>query len=459
MKGRKDKSKNNISWLIYLYSCVVIFAAFVIKIISIFSPFWKKQLEGRDIDRAWIEGLERKRRSVRHAVLFFCSSAGEFEQAHPMIDRLLERGDVMVQVLFFSRSGFGFAEARKEKVPYRLCPIDTVWHWKKIFSVLAPEAAIVVRHEYWPAFVAVAKTCSRLLLVDGTASRTFGRWSLARFVKSRLLNQFERLFLVDKPDLDYFESTLSLSPRKLTVVGDTKYDRVFERSRQEQKAAEDMVTLFERTASNMHRLVIGSAWHPDIEGALDAFRSLKMQRESSEKNHFAKDWQVVIASHDVSRSMIEWIKDACEKRGLSWIKLSSLSSETRMTSRNGFNKPSEPPAVIIIDIMGKLAEIYGVGNLAIVGGAMHNKVHNVLEPACRGLPIAFGPLHKNSREASLLVEKGLATVVTSANDIEVWWRQKALIAQTKDQSLLDHIHNQCGAATAITEYLKESLKD
>lgn len=51
---------------------------------------------------------------------------------------------------------------------------------------------------------------------------------------------------------------------------------------------------------------------------------------------------------------------------------------------------------MVIDRVGFLSELYGACHLAFVGGALHHKVHNVLEPLCYGLPIAFGPRYHTS---------------------------------------------------------------
>ena len=69
--------------------------------------------------------------------------------------------------------------------------------------------------------------------------------------------------------------------------------------------------------------------------------------------------------------------------------------------------------VLIIDGMGLLAEFYGCADLALVGGGIHNRVHNVLEPAVRGLYLSYGPRYHTSKEAIGLVNDDLVTVVDS----------------------------------------------
>jgi 3-deoxy-D-manno-octulosonic-acid transferase len=54
--------------------------------------------------------------------------------------------------------------------------------------------------------------------------------------------------------------------------------------------------------------------------------------------------------------------------------------------------------------------------MAYVGGGFGRAgLHSVLEPAAWGLPVAFGPRWRNSRDAELLLEGG-AAVALGAND-------------------------------------------
>jgi 3-deoxy-D-manno-octulosonic-acid transferase len=58
----------------------------------------------------------------------------------------------------------------------------------------------------------------------------------------------------------------------------------------------------------------------------------------------------------------------------------------------------------IIDLMGHLAEIYGLADVAIVGGGFDGNLHNCLEPAAQGIPVLFGSKHSRAPEAATLLE-------------------------------------------------------
>ena len=67
---------------------------------------------------------------------------------------------------------------------------------------------------------------------------------------------------------------------------------------------------------------------------------------------------------------------------------------------------------ILIDEHGILGRIYGLGDVAFVGGTLVPVGgHNVLEPAQHGVPVLVGPEHGSFAKAvSLMVEAGVAAV-------------------------------------------------
>ena len=68
-----------------------------------------------------------------------------------------------------------------------------------------------------------------------------------------------------------------------------------------------------------------------------------------------------------------------------------------------------PAPLILVDRVGVLATLYGAGTMAYVGGGFGRAgLHSVLEPAAWGLPVAFGPRWRESRDAALLLEAGAA---------------------------------------------------
>jgi 3-deoxy-D-manno-octulosonic-acid transferase len=60
-----------------------------------------------------------------------------------------------------------------------------------------------------------------------------------------------------------------------------------------------------------------------------------------------------------------------------------------------------------------LSSAYKYAHIAAIGGGFGKGIHNVLEPACWGIPVVFGPKHENFREAvDLLKSEGAKTFAT-----------------------------------------------
>jgi 3-deoxy-D-manno-octulosonic-acid transferase len=107
--------------------------------------------------------------------------------------------------------------------------------------------------------------------------------------------------------------------------------------------------------------------------------------------------------------------------------------------------------------MGQLAELYSIGDLAYVGGAMHAKIHNVLEPAAHGLALSSGPFYKNSREAIRFQKDGILTVVENAAQMTSWWTESARQVSDIRKSIHSKVYELCGASDKLFSALEELL--
>jgi len=382
--------------------------------------------------------MVRMRVKHRSCVIFFCSSAGEYEQARPLIDRLLAREQPPhIHVFFFSRSGIEFMHARRETIAHSLAPIDTVWHWGTLFAALQPDACIVVRHEWWPGFLATAREYAKVCLIDGT--RSPGTTLFKRSMKARLAGFFDRIFVVGPDDADWFSRELGITRARLAVVGDTKYDRARDRVLSNPNLISSLATDLERVFPERYRLVAGSVHTPDVAALCAAFRKLDAST--------SKKWLLVLVPHEVSQGKTQEILAQVRSAGLRIVRMSQLADESGPISAE----------VLLVDRMGILAELYGVARLGYIGGAMHHKVHNVLEAAAHGLAAACGPYYKNSAEAVRLVGEGMLKVVTDADRLTNWWQENASRTSQPGQSA-ERVAALCGATALIIPELDTVMR-
>jgi 3-deoxy-D-manno-octulosonic-acid transferase len=132
--------------------------------------------------------------------------------------------------------------------------------------------------------------------------------------------------------------------------------------------------------------VAGSTWPPDEAVLLDAFARLRARRP---------DARLILVPHEPTEEHLTTV----DRRAA----LAGLPPPVRLSAADG------PAPLLVVDRVGVLATLYGAGTMAYVCGAFGRAgLHSVLEPAAWGVPVAFGPRWRNSRDAALLLEAGAA---------------------------------------------------
>lgn len=390
--------------------CVVIWSLLVRYIVwpiarltALVSDRVRDQLKGRlKVQRSVVE-LAARRRAFDDCVVFFCSSAGEYEQARPLIDRISRDKKTLCHVVFFSTSGSRFVSARNDEVSWSLAPLDDVFEWGTVFSALRPSVTFVVRHELWPAFLWIASQWSKIIIINAVLPSLLGRQSQVKeglnlLAKSWLLRFADLVCVVSKADHDFFKSRLFLPEDKVQITGDTKYDRVIERASNSQRSVEALKKIFRVQWSLENSdlvLIAGSVHLPDVELLVDLMRHEELKR-----------LRVLLVPHDITSANIAKIFELVSGRGYAVELFSELKSLE-------FRFPEPQPRFIIVDELGRLFDLYSVADVAWVGGAVHDKVHNVLEPAAWGAPVFCGSKIENSQEA---VSMRAANILKPVND-------------------------------------------
>ena len=387
-------------------------------------------LSPRQDQKATMRVLTEVKSVGRPVVLAFASSAGEYEQILPVIHQLISEGWSAL-VCFFSPSGIKFAQARKDEIPYVASPIDTIWHVNSFFDTLKPDIVLVSKQELWPCFLWVASEKSSLFLVDASVSeRMLKRNSLVSSPKFlSMYSLFHGIFCVSQKDYDWFVQ-FGLSPKKLDITGDTKFDRAHERHQSSKEKRASICEDWKRCFGDHPTIVVGSAWPEDVVLVMNALKFLK------------QEISVALVPHDTSPEMCLELAKIVQSFGYGF-QMYSKRHIAPLPMQDG-------KEVIIVDQLGLLFEMYDLASWAWVGGALHHQVHNVLEPAIRGTPTAFGLRFTNSQEARDLVAEGVAFATNDANQLAHWIRSTPA---KSDENLLKTLQNKIGASERIHEIL------
>ena len=84
--------------------------------------------------------------------------------------------------------------------------------------------------------------------------------------------------------------------------------------------------------------------------------------------------------------------------------------------RDGERYPLEYD-VVLLDTIGDLAAVYGIADVAFVGGSLVNRGgHNPLEPAQFGVPVVMGPHFQNFRNVVQTMEQADGIRIVADNE-------------------------------------------
>jgi 3-deoxy-D-manno-octulosonic-acid transferase len=347
-------------------------------------------------------GLTQK--GAKKRVWFHVSSAGELEQAKPLLRLLQEkRGEDLEFVFtFFSPSALKPISKMEGLLFYDYLPIDTYFNTSKLFDLLKPDLIIFVKFDIWPNIVWEAdKRGIPKVLIDGTLHRRSKRYS--NFIGQSFYNSiytcFDFIGTVSDNDLKRF---LITAPKisNVKVIGDTRFDQVAYRAilankNNYAKKLPQCLNVYQKGVT----LICGSTWEQDDREIMSSL--LKLLYELPEMN-------LILVPHEPSKKRVKRYMD--------------LFSAFDPQTFSGLGS-KECGRVVVVDGVGFLAELYKIGNLAYVGGAFSTGVHNVMEPSMMGLPSIFGPYYYNSPEAEAMVRQNCAFSGSNTEDFYIIFKR------------------------------------
>jgi 3-deoxy-D-manno-octulosonic-acid transferase len=346
--------------------------------------------------RLWVEGrrniFDRLQAAISPAegriVWVHCASLGEFEQGRPVIEAIRkEHPERKILLTFFSPSGY---EIRKDYggADYIFyLPLDTPRNVCRFLNIVNPEITIFVKYEYWLNYLSELRRrecrtfiVSAIFRPDQVFFKRKGR------VFRRALSTYEHIFV---QNAESKELLAGIGITNVTVAGDTRFDRV---ARIAESARE--LPIIERFAAGRPIFIAGSTWEPDeriLQRLVNAHPDIKF----------------IIAPHEMEISRITSLSE------------NTIGGSARYTELNEESDISDKH-LLIIDTIGILSSIYRYASFAYIGGGFGAGIHNTLEAATFGLPIAFGPNYLKFKEACDLIESGAAVSISGTEELEAW---------------------------------------
>lgn len=357
--------------------------------IALVSPWHRKA-------KLWREGRNHLLRRMADAiepsdriVWVHVASLGEFEQGRPIIEKIrAEHPEYKILLTFFSPSGYEIRKDYPGADYIFYLPNDTPRNARRFLDVAHPEIAIFVKYEFWiNLLTGLRRRGIRTYIVSAIFRRNsifFRQWG---GLWRQALETFDTLFVQNEESRRLLGR---LGFDNVVVAGDTRFDRVAQIA-----ASARRVELVERFRGAERLFVAGSTWGPDEELLLELMNA-------------NPDVKFVIAPHEMDESRI--VRLIAETRG-------GAVRYTRCTDAT----PLQDKQLMILDTVGILASVYGYATWAYIGGGFGAGIHNTLEAATFGLPVAFGPNYAKFKEARDLVTLGAARSVSSFEELRNWF--------------------------------------
>ncbi|KAA6337335.1 3-deoxy-D-manno-octulosonic acid transferase [termite gut metagenome] len=365
-----------------LYEIGIFFYDIMVHLAALFSRKVRKLVKGQ-----W-EVYKLLRLQVKKEacyIWFHAASLGEFEQGRPLMEEIrIRHPEYKILLTFFSPSGYEVRKSYRGVDIVSYLPFDKIRNVKKFLGIVHPCMAFFIKYEFWKNYL--EELNKRRIPVYSVSSifrkeQIFFKWYGSIFRK--MLKNFDYLFVQNEISKNYLAQ---LEINRVTVVGDTRFDRVLEIK---QKSKE--LFLVEAFKGNAFTLIAGSSWTPDEDMVIEYFNK-------------HPEMKLILAPHIVDESHL--------------IAIINKLKRPYTCYTHADEKSVQKADCLIIDCYGLLSSIYRYGEVAYIGGGFEVGIHNTLEAAVYGIPVLFGPKYQKFMEAVSLIEKGGAYSVNNYDELQ-----------------------------------------
>jgi 3-deoxy-D-manno-octulosonic-acid transferase len=340
-------------------------------------PLTRPAKNGRP--RAWFHGV-----SVGEVHLLRQVVAG-FRERHPNWECVVS-----------STTDTGLDEARRcfPDLPVIAWPLDFSWAVRRALDIVQPRLLVLAEGELWPNMLRAAKRRGvTVAVVNGRFSPRSARRYQRLSGLARPMLQHVDLFAVQTDEYAEALKNLGVLAGRVAVTGSVKYDGLT--GDRDNPQTTELGRLLGLDGGDLV-WVAGSTQAPEEKIALSLYRTLKAR--------FPRLRLVLVPRQ---RDRFDEVATLVRQSGLPLVRRSALNGKP----------PADRGAVVLVDTIGELGAVWGLADVAFVGGSLDGKRggQNMLEPAAYGAAVVFGPHVWNFRDAAgRLVREGGAVQVKDA---------------------------------------------
>lgn len=366
-----------------LYNISIKLYLIIIYIVSPFNVKAKKWIDGR---KNWESKLSNQINEKNNWIWFHCSSLGEFEDSVEIFLKLKNNFPTLKTILtVFSPSAFEVLKDSKIFDVITYLPLDSKINSKKFIDIIHPKLAIFSRSELWLHFLLELKSKKiPTFLVSLSLNKTsnFIRFPF-KFIYKKCFHCFNHVYCQNLETIDMLKTHFNY--HHSTYIGNPRIERISQQTNLNITFPE-----IEKFIANDKVIIVGSSLPKDETIIIDAYKKLK---------HLNLKW--IIVPHEFSHSIL----------------VKKLSPNSYIL-HSKWNEKISNVDILIIDKVGILKHLYKYANFAHIGGGFDPiGIHNIIEAAIYGIPVSFGPNHKNYTEALDLISMEAAYLITNSTDL------------------------------------------
>lgn len=400
-------------------------------LVRLAAPFSRKPRKMKKGHRVVYNILRNMRDPDSSYIWFHAASLGEFEQGRPLIERIRKLyPEYKILLTFFSPSGYEVRKHYEGADIVCYLPFDKPRNVRKFLNLASPSMAFFIKYEFWKNYL--DELHQRNIPTYSVSSifrkeQVFFKWYGQTYRK--VLQNFDHLFVQNEESKKLLES---IGITKVTIVGDTRFDRVIEISKKAKQ-----LPIIEQFVSNTPTLVIGSSWGPDEDLYIQYFNE-------------HPEVKLILAPHVIDdRHLIEIVNKLKRPYAL-YTRIENKKEDVRKAD------------CLIINCFGLLSSIYRYGNIAHIGGGFGEGIHNTLEAAVYGIPVIFGPKYHKFMEAHDLLEANAAFCIHDYDELrnllDKLLTDEAFLKEA-GRNAAQYVNEKSGATDKILQKIQFQLTD
>ncbi len=367
-------------------------------------------------------------------VWFHAASLGEFEQGRPLIELMRERHpEYKILITFFSPTGYQIRKNYEGADYVFYLPSDTPANVRRFMSIVRPQAAFFIKYEFWLNYLAALrkeKVPTFLVSAVFRPKQVFFRFYGGIFREG--LGSFSHIFTQNNESIELLKS---IGFERTTIIGDTRVDRVYEiaSSSNDLPVVQQFASKADGSMSDV--FVAGSTWPADENMLLELVNACPNSK-------------FVIAPHEIEMGRIKQLRSKIKGASVLYTDFSSAASEQEIESLRSAQ-------VLFLNTVGVLSSAYKYGHAAYIGGGFGVGIHNTLEAATFGLPLAFGPNYHRFCEACELIDRSGAVCVNNSSELQAWFDN--VVSDNKAYTIAssackNYVTENIGATKAVIDF-------